>query len=97
MPFAQRRKAGRARPLRRLLLEPLEVCVLSPGEMLFIPAFCWHQVSALETGISLNMFYGDRGDHTFLDKLSRPPFQEHFHYWFLNILYRPFFPFNCSK
>jgi len=64
----------------------VEHCVLSPGEMLFIPAFYWHQVNALDTGISLNMFYGDPGDSNFLAKLFHPPFQEHFEYWFLNIL-----------
>ena len=64
----------------------VEHCVLSPGEMLFIPAFYWHQVNALDTGISINMFYGDPGEHTFLDKLFHPPFQEHFYHWFLNIL-----------
>ena len=64
----------------------VEHCVLSPGEMLFIPAFYWHQVNALDTGISINMFYGDPGEHAFLDKLFHPPFQEHFYHWFLNIL-----------
>ena len=97
----------------------VEHCILSPGEMLFIPAFYWHQVfrittffadnvnctyqvNALDTGISINMFYGDPGEHTFLDKLFHPPFQvfifvcdcwydhsfcqEHFYHWFLNIL-----------
>ena len=45
-----------------------------------------NQVNALDTGISINMFYGDPGEHTFLDKLFHPPFQEHFYHWFLNIL-----------
>ena len=44
-------------------------CVLHPGEMLFIPAFYWHQVTALDTGISVNMFYGDSGENVFIDKL----------------------------
>ena len=38
-------------------------CVLKPGETLFIPAFYWHQVTALDTGISANMFFGDAGEH----------------------------------
>ena len=38
-----------------------EHTILHPGEMLFIPAFYWHQVTALDTGISANMFYGDSG------------------------------------
>lgn len=64
----------------------VQYCTLSPGEMLFIPAFYWHQVNALETGISMNMFYGDPGQNTYIEKLFTPPFKEHFHYWFLNIL-----------
>ena len=81
-------------------------CILHPGEMLFIPAFVWHQVifhchcanckysyyyllrqvTALDTGISINMFYGDPGDNAFISKMFRPPYKEHFHYWFLNII-----------
>jgi len=43
--------------------------VLRKGEMLFIPAFFWHQVSALETGISLNVFFGDQGRANYLSKV----------------------------
>ena len=63
-----------------------EHCVLEPGEMLFIPAFYWHQVTALDTGISINMFYGDPGDNTFIRKMFQPPYRDHFQYWFLNII-----------
>ena len=61
-------------------------CVLHPGEMLFIPAFYWHQVTALDTGISVNMFYGDSGENAFIDKILKAPYYEHFKYWFLNIV-----------
>ncbi len=60
--------------------------VLCPGEMLFIPAFMWHQVTALDTGISLNMFYGDAGDSAYLDKVLGPPYKDHCLYWLRNIL-----------
>eukprot|EP00092_Neocalanus_flemingeri_P006015 GFUD01006481.1.p1 GENE.GFUD01006481.1~~GFUD01006481.1.p1 ORF type:complete len:356 (-),score=94.78 GFUD01006481.1:45-1112(-) len=63
-----------------------QYCTLQPGEMLFIPAFFWHQVNALDTGISLNMFYGDPGENSFISKMFHPPYQEHFFYWFLNIM-----------
>jgi len=61
-------------------------CVLHPGEMLFIPAFYWHQVTALDTGISVNMFYGDSGENDFIDKILNPPYFEHYKYWFHNII-----------
>jgi len=61
-------------------------CVLEEGEMLFIPAFFWHQVTALETGISVNMFYGDPGENNYITKLFRLPYRDHFFHWFLNIL-----------
>ena len=44
------------------------------------------QVTALDTGISLNMFYGDPGDNVFISKMFREPYRQHFHYWFLNII-----------
>ena len=43
-------------------------------------------MTALDTGISINMFYGDPGQDAFISKMFRPPYREHFHYWFLNIV-----------
>jgi len=63
-----------------------QYCVLEPGEMLFIPAFFWHQVTALDTGISINMFYGDPGENVFISKMFQNPYKEHFYHWFLNII-----------
>ncbi|TRY64207.1 hypothetical protein TCAL_11500 [Tigriopus californicus] len=63
-----------------------EHCILYPGEMLFIPAFYWHQVSALDSGISLNMFYGDGGESQYVRKILRPPYRAHFEYWLLNVV-----------
>merc|ERR1712243_32918 len=60
--------------------------ILEPGDMLFIPAFYWHQVSALDSGISVNMFYGDSSRNGYLDKILKPPYYSHFRYWFLNIV-----------
>ena len=43
-------------------------------------------MTALDTGISINMFYGDHGDNAFISKMFQAPYKEHFHYWFLNII-----------
>ena len=32
------------------------------------------------------MFYGDPGENVFISKMFKPPYREHFHYWFLNII-----------
>jgi hypothetical protein len=61
-------------------------CTLHPGEMLYIPAFFWHQVSALDSGISCNMFYGNGGNGNYLTKILHEPFRKHFEYWMLNII-----------
>ncbi len=63
-----------------------EQTVLEPGEMLFIPAFYWHQVCAFDTGISLNMFYGDAAAGGYVGKVMREPYRPHFEYWLLNIV-----------
>ena len=44
------------------------------------------QVSALDTGISLNMFYGDGGENSYVGKVLREPYRPHFIYWLLNIV-----------
>eukprot|EP01121_Diplochlamys_sp_Union-15-3_P021656 TRINITY_DN8887_c0_g1_i1.p1 TRINITY_DN8887_c0_g1~~TRINITY_DN8887_c0_g1_i1.p1 ORF type:complete len:279 (+),score=42.77 TRINITY_DN8887_c0_g1_i1:264-1100(+) len=62
-----------------------EECILEPGEMLFIPAFYWHQVTALESSISINVFFGDAGVCSFVDKVVNSRW-EAFSYWVLNVI-----------
>ena len=57
--------------------------VLEEGDVLYIPAFWWHQVSALSNGVSVNIFWGEAGESAFLDKIVETlPFK----YWMLNIV-----------
>ncbi|XP_041463000.1 bifunctional peptidase and arginyl-hydroxylase JMJD5-like [Lytechinus variegatus] len=71
-------------------------CTLNAGEMLFIPAFWWHQVTSLEMTISINFFYGDAGDNIYLTKIMEPMRWQAFSHWFLNIVEqnRPFESFQ---
>ena len=43
-------------------------------------------MTALDTGISINMFYGDPGENVFISKMFQDPYKDHFHHWFLNII-----------
>ena len=43
-------------------------------------------MTALDTGISINMFYGDPGENVFISKMFQNPYKEHFYHWFLNII-----------
>merc|ERR1712224_1184242 len=56
--------------------------------MLFIPAFFWHQVTTEESAISINMFFGDAGQHAYLSKLLAPesPQYDVFRHWVLNVI-----------
>jgi hypothetical protein len=57
-----------------------------PLDILLIPAFYWHQVSAAGgSTISVNMFYGDAGSNTYIHKLLSTR-REAFVYWILNIV-----------
>ena len=44
---------------------------VKPGELLYIPAFTIHQVSAVDATISVNVFFGNRGERAYLDKIMR--------------------------
>jgi hypothetical protein len=38
---------------------PVQVCDVGPGELLFIPRMWWHQVRALETSASVNLWFAN--------------------------------------
>ncbi|XP_040582367.1 tRNA wybutosine-synthesizing protein 5 [Lepeophtheirus salmonis] len=63
-----------------------EYTTLHPGEILFIPAFYWHQVSALDDGISMNAFYGDKNKNDYVNKVLNSPCRLHFEYWIKNVI-----------
>ena len=67
---------------------PWEV-VVEPGQLLFIPAFTIHQVSAMETHtISCNIFFGDESESrsAYIGKLLAPPVLDAFTFWLCNII-----------
>lgn len=59
--------------------------VLRAGDLLFIPAFYWHQVSSDPHTISINTFYGDPGDTAFAKKIFEHRWNAVI-YWVLNII-----------
>ena len=54
--------------------------------MLYFPAFWWHQVTSLETTISINIFFGNEGRNTYLTKIMNSPQYHSFKYWLINII-----------
>ena len=59
--------------------------MLEAGDLLYIPAFTWHQVSSLEQSISINFFWGEQGRHAYVDKVLRVC-PEAFFFWILNVV-----------
>lgn len=58
---------------------------LTDGDLLFIPAFYWHQVTSTPKTISINTFYGDSGDTAFAKKTFDHRFNAAM-YWILNVI-----------
>eukprot|EP00052_Salpingoeca_macrocollata_P005126 m.45569 g.45569 ORF g.45569 m.45569 type:complete len:241 (-) comp14681_c0_seq2:132-854(-) len=61
-------------------------CEVNAGEMLFIPAFYWHQVTTVVNTISVNYFFGDRDGRCYLAKIMEAPRLAVFTHWLLNIV-----------
>jgi len=60
-------------------------CTLEPGDLLYIPAFWWHQVSSVDASISMNVFFGDTGESNYVEKLISQKL-DCFSYWLLNVI-----------
>lgn len=63
-----------------------QYCLLKEGDMLYFPAFCWHQVKSPELTISVNVFFGDPGQNVFMSKILNSDQKEAFMYWIFNII-----------
>jgi len=61
-------------------------CTVRSGEMLFFPAFWWHQVTSVEQTISVNMFFGNDGENAYVSKIMSTKQMGCFEYWLLNIV-----------
>jgi len=67
-------------------LAKCQECILNSGDVLFFPAFWWHQVTTLEDTISMNTFFGNPGTNIYLSKVMSGPQWDCFQYWLLNII-----------
>jgi len=61
-------------------------CQLNEGDLLFIPAFWWHQVTSLTDSVSINTFFGDPGESDYICRITQPPVWPSFRYWLLNLV-----------
>lgn len=61
-------------------------CVLKEGDLLYFPAFWWHQVSTPVNTVSVNFFFGDGGECNFVGKILSSSQRSAFLYWFYNII-----------
>ena len=63
-----------------------QYCCLRDGDLLYFPAFWWHQVTTPVLTISVNFFFGDGGDCNFTGKILQSAQRDSFLYWFFNII-----------
>lgn len=61
-------------------------CNLHAGEMLYIPAFWWHQVTSVTDVVSANIFFGDAGENTYITRHIKGESWPAFRWWILNII-----------
>nr|CAB3258455.1 lysine-specific demethylase 8 [Phallusia mammillata] len=61
-------------------------CTLHAGDMLFIPAFWWHQITSLTDSVSANAFFGDSGVDKYISRILEPPVYTAFKHWLTNVI-----------
>ena len=59
---------------------------LKEGDLLYFPAFWWHQVKSPELTISINAFFGDGGQNDFISKILKSDQRDALLYWIYNII-----------
>ena len=71
-------------------------CVVKEGDILYFPAFWWHQVTSPVLTTSVNWFFGDADFNTFTTKVLKSSQRGSLMYWLFNIIQqnRPFPSFN---
>jgi hypothetical protein len=60
--------------------------LLNEGDMLYFPAFWWHQVTSPIQTISVNVFFGDSGENLFVQKCLNSSQHDSLLYWLFNII-----------
>lgn len=63
-----------------------QYCLLKEGDLLYFPAFWWHQVKSPELTISINAFFGDGGQNDFITKILKSKQRDALLYWVYNII-----------
>jgi len=61
-------------------------CTVKAGDLLYFPAFWWHQVTSVQTTISINIFFGNDGENIYMTKIMNSNQFGSFKYWLLNII-----------
>jgi hypothetical protein len=61
-------------------------CLLEAGDILYFPAFWWHQVKSPELTISINIFFGNEGENNYIEKILNSPQRVSLLYWVYNLI-----------
>ncbi|KAL0481464.1 lysine-specific demethylase [Acrasis kona] len=60
---------------------------IGQGDVVFVPSLFWHQVTTIDPcTISVNIFFGPRGDDQYIKKMLTNPRSDAFRHWILNVI-----------